>query len=799
MLNGRGVSGAKARLGCLVSFLLISWLAFAQGTSPVPWIANPLVPGVVPPGSSAFTLTVNGTGFVSGSTVYWNGSSRATTVVNASQLMAAISASDVATAASGAVTVHNPGGTVSNVALLLVTNPVSAPSFGASGIPQLESEGTLYYGMLAGDFDGDGFEDVIVNQGLVLEVIRGLGNGSFQYPVDYTIPASTEAYGEIMADFNNDGRLDVALSNYSKGVINVFLANPDGTLQTPLQDPLGSGYNYSAAADFNGDGKLDMVVGVPPGVKILLGNGDGTFKTPISVPLVNSATSVAVGDFNRDGIPDIAAGNFVSGGGQDPYVSILLGKGDGTFAPHVDYTVGRAPEDMTVADFNGDGYPDIVVIDGAVDYPTFYVLLNNGDGTFAPAVANVGTLGIPYDTVTSGDFNGDGKIDLAFFTSDYCLNDCLQIFLGNGDGTFQPPLRYGAQLNYSGGFVGTLTVGDFNRDGMLDIASPTGQGPFVFIQTPGPSPTIEEGSLNFGSEAVGSQTQAIGLALYDPGSYIITVNTASTTGDFQVPSNVQCVMGGSEEECGISVWFTPTEAGTRTGTLQINSSGGTQYVSLVGTGTAGTAAVTLNPASLTFTEQTLKTISAYQIVNIENTGTGTLYLTGMSLTGANASDFVLINEDCQSSVAPGASCFVGIEFQPSLRGPRSASLSIADNAANSPQMVPLSGTGTTNSFSPSSLKFGTVTVGSSETLTLTLTNVGGLPTSIEHVGFAGSDSSDYTQTNSCGSTLAAKASCTFNVTFTPSASGWRKGELTVASNATGTVATANSPVSGIGK
>ncbi len=793
------VTTSKAAISHLAAVIFLCSLAFSQITTPVPQIANPLVPEAVLPGSAGFSLTVNGTGFVSGSTVYWNGSSRSTTFVGSAQLIASILASDVAAATSGSVTVHNPGGTISNVALLLVTTPVAAPSFGASAIPQLTNQGTGYYGMLAGDYNGDGFTDVIVNQGLDLEVMQGLGNGSFQYPVDYAIPGSKEAYGEVLADFTNNGLLDVALSNGTTELMDVFLANPNGTLQTPLQNALGLFYSASAVGDFNGDGNLDLAVGAAGGVDIIPGKGNGTFATPTTLPLMNAGVSVAVGDFNRDGIPDIAAGNFEAGGGEYPYVSILLGNGDGTFAPHVDYTVGRAPEGMVVADFNGDGYPDIAVID-AGSYSTFYVLLNKGDGTFAPAVEYVGTVAPNYDTIAAGDFNGDGKVDLAIYNSDYCTNTCVLIFLGNGDGTFQPALPYGAQQNYSGLSNGPLTAGDFNRDGMLDIASPTGQGPMVFIQTPAPAPTIGLGSMSFAPQAVGTQSASQGLYMYQPGNTTITINSATVTGDFQVPSNVYCVLNpGNSGECGFGVTFTPTAAGTRTGSIAINSSGGTQYVSLVGTGYIPTAAITFSPSSLSFAAQALKMLSAYQSLEIANTGTAVLDLTGMTLTGPDPANFVLVNQNCGSTIQPGADCFVSVGLKPSQRGVRTASLSVADNAANSPQIVPLSGIGTTNSFSPTSLSFGSVTVGTSSMQTLTLTNVGTSATMMGRFSIVGADSAEYSQTNNCGSSLASNASCAFNVTFTPTAKGIQKAWLSFPSNGTGVMAPATVSLTGSGK
>jgi len=288
--------------------------------------------------------------------------------------------------------------------------------------------------------------------------------------------------------------------------------------------------------------------------------------------------------------------------------------------------------------------------------------------------------------------------------------------------------------------------------------------------------------------------------MYQPGSTTITITAASTTGDFQVPSNVNCVLNpGNSGACGFGVTFTPTATGTRTGTLSIYSTGGTQYVSLVGTGVAGTLGVTITPASLGFAKQAIKSVSPYQSVTITNTGTATLDLTSLTLTGANSGEFVLMNEDCQSTIAPGANCFVEIGFQPKLRGARTASLTIVDNAPNSPQVVPLGGTGTANSLSASLLSFGGVPVGSSSSQTLTLTNVGSSATTINHVGVVGSDRSSFSESSTCPLNLAARASCTFTVTFAPQATGWKKASLTFVSNGSGKTETTAVPLSGTGK
>jgi hypothetical protein len=193
-------------------------------------------------------------------------------------------------------------------------------------------------------------------------------------------------------------------------------------------------------------------------VSVLLGNGDGTFQAAATYDVGGNAFSVAVGNFNlkNNGYPDLVVANFGT-----TTLSVLLGNGDGTFQAAVPYEVGSNPVFVRVADFNGDGYPDLAVTN--ISSGTVSVLLGNGDGTFqAQATYDVGTE--PY-WVAVGDFNGDGKPDLA--VANYGDGD-VSVLLGNGDGTFQaqaPPSPFG-----SGASPDSIAVGDFNGDGKPDLA-----------------------------------------------------------------------------------------------------------------------------------------------------------------------------------------------------------------------------------------------------------------------------------------------------------------------------------------
>jgi hypothetical protein len=194
-------------------------------------------------------------------------------------------------------------------------------------------------------------------------------------------------------------------------------------------------------------------------VSILLGNGDGTFQPAVNYAVVNEPVSVAVGDFNGDGKRDLAVANY---GGFRGRISILLGNGDGTFQPAVDYAVD-SPTFVAVADFNGDGKRDLAVTN--YDLYTVSILLGDGHGTFQ--LAGSYAVGIHPRSVAVGDFNGDGKRDLAVANWDYSLT--LSILLGNGDGTFQPAVDYAV-----GSLPSSVAVGDFDGDRKPDLAVANG-------------------------------------------------------------------------------------------------------------------------------------------------------------------------------------------------------------------------------------------------------------------------------------------------------------------------------------
>jgi hypothetical protein len=274
-----------------------------------------------------------------------------------------------------------------------------------------------------------------------------------------TYPIGDIGQAMVIADFNGDGRSDIATATgYSTSAVSILLGNGQG-FQPYMAFPLSAQPTDIQTGDFNGDGKPDLVVASYNGqsFSVLLGNGDGTFQPEVVHPLGIYAQSVAVSDFDGDGIQDLAI--LLAQG-----LEIFLGNGDGTFRQGETLSsggFGGAYSHVAAGDLNGDGAPDLVadVVYGVE------VFIGNGDGTFQPGVI----YSIDFPTVlVLVDLNHDQKMDIATATFD----GQFAIFLGNGDGSLQPAVFYDAvgYNAYSGGNAVGLAVGDFDRDGNLDLA-----------------------------------------------------------------------------------------------------------------------------------------------------------------------------------------------------------------------------------------------------------------------------------------------------------------------------------------
>jgi len=383
------------------------------------------------------------------------------------------------------------------------------------------SGGNNTAGIVAADLDGDGRTDLaLANQCQILgdcndgnlSILLGNGDGTFQPPQNY-LADGVFALSVVAGDWNGDGKMDLAVADQCQngsncsGVVTALMGNGDGTFQAPPGYSSG-GYNADSVAtgDLDRDGKLDLVVsnacdnsrcatGNGGNVRVLLGNGDGTFRLGQKYSSGGYGTSsVAMGDLNGNGKLDVIVANQCAtsdckSGGS---VSILMGNGDGTLQAAQSYpTRAFTAEAIVLADVNNDGKLDVIVAslcqtascqNGAVS-----VLLGNGNGTLQAAQTQA-SGGLGTNALAVGDFNRDGILDVV--TASQCLDSsCTRggvgVLLGNGDGTFQIPQSY----NSGGAQADSVVVADLNADGKLDLVVSN------LCQTPGNCANGTVGSL----------------------------------------------------------------------------------------------------------------------------------------------------------------------------------------------------------------------------------------------------------------------------------------------------------------
>jgi hypothetical protein len=793
-----------AGLCCLVALNLVGFGSVARATTAVPYVVG-VSPASAPIGGSGFTLTVSGANFTGASAVEWSASGVVTplitTIITSDQLTAAVPASLLVSYGTAAVTVVTPGAIASNVAFFTVTNPSTFLTFRLT--QQSPSGGNHPYFPVTGVFNtqvaGLPLSLAVTNDtsGSTtppgVSVFIGNGNGSFQGAGSSTYAVGNDPQGQVIGDFNGDGIPDLASVDNQSSTISVLLGNGDGTFQNALTTSLtaNSRPTLAAVADFNGDGNLDLAV-VSEGftlnnvgfVGILLGNGDGTFQPSVNYDLGSSSletqpAGLAVADFDGNGTLDLAVTDAFNS-----EVWILSGNGNGTFtSPGTAYATAGTPASVVTGDFNSDGSPDL-----AVTYQStaeVSVLLNSSGAFNSHTEYPTAAGGI---FLAAADLNGDGILDLA--VPGY-QSDEVSVLLGVGDGTFDGFSSYTISPAFTS--ILGITAGDFNNDGRLDLAFTVGtiinttSDIAVFLQAPlwTPSPT----SLSFGDQPVGTQSTAQTITFDNNGAAPLQLDALSSTDGTDFPETNTC--GPLPKTfppgtgCTVTVTFSPGTPGNLSANISVVDNiappSSPQLIPLSGTGTQ--PAVRLSPSSLTFSNQAVGTTSPTQTVTLTNTGNGTLMITSIAASG----DFAETNT-CGSSLIAGAHCTISVTFKPTAAGTRTGSVSVSDNAPGSPQTVSLTGTGTAPAatLNPSSLTFALQMANTTSVAQVeTLTNTGTANLTISSIAA----SANFGQTNTCTSPIAPSGNCTISVTFTPTASGVLNGTVTITDNASPTTQT----------
>jgi hypothetical protein len=449
--------------------------------------------------------------------------------------------------------------------------------------------------------------------------------------------------------------------------------------------------------------------------------------------------------------------------------------------------------------------------------PQVLALLGTGLGPFAvvsPSNFNFGSVpvGIPFEQSPQQTFTLTNTGNQPLIVANAGLTGDVGQFT-RGVNTCIPPgtLPAGASCTVQVNFD-PLVTGTFNA--VLGISDNSGNIPGGAVQSipltgvgipPAPLLNISPTALAFAAQAVGSTSGNQVVTVVNQGSGTLNISSVALTGSGA--SNFGIVPAGSSPcpssgtlasaaSCTVTINFSPSSSGTKSASLSLsdNAAGSPQTVSL--TGTAVASAITLSASSLTFGAQPAGTASSPQNVTLSNPGTTSLGISGIILNGTNPTDFIETN-NCPQSLGVSASCVITVKFDPSATGSssRTASISISDNAPQSPQTVALAGSVTvaTVSVSPATITFGNqVAGGTSSPVAVTVKNTGQGALTVS--GASVTDTTDFTLKNNCTGAVPGGGTCTVQITFKPAApasgaqcgstSGAKSATLTLTDNAT---------------
>ena len=666
-------------------------------------------------------------------------------------------------------------------------------------------------------------------------------------------------YAMALADLDHNGTLETIFVCYCNSVEQLHVLQPDGTERPGWPVTIGSGGISSIAiGDLNRDGAEEIVVSDYNNIYVFEPNGT-TFSSawPLTANSMSPFGPVILADINGDGLPEIittqaqflyspspllqSANAPLQGSIQLSTAPVAAG---GTVAPPTTTIVNAQSyssnqyeqprllalrfDGTTVRSWNllgADGnQPDYIATltagdfkqNGTTDIAVVYPIISGGgtSGYLSEGVATVLSTGAPFQSAANdwpmnyqnprntavlirdhtppvisitSPANGasvGGIVILSAAASDNVGVVGVQFQL-DGSNLGQPDTTAPFTLSWD---TSTATVGNHTLIAQAwDAAGNIATSAAVAITVLPPfTVSFSPSTLSFGGQVIGTASAPLPVTVTNTGTSTVNISAVQTGGDFSQTSNCigSLAAGGS---CTVQVTFTPTIRGAENGQLSLvsNTNQTSSTVSLTGTGQAVSAS--LSPASLNFGNQNIGSTSSAQTLVYTNTGDVALNITGVSASG----DFAQTNT-CGTSVAVGAACNISVSFKPTVRGAESGSVSVSGMVA---ETATLSGSGLAllASFSPTSLNFGSLPVGTtSASQTVTVTNVGDAPFYINQWSNPGA----YNVTNNCPTPIAVNASCTFTVSFSPTAGTSYNGALSIGGNFSGSPA--NISLSGTG-
>ena len=475
----------------------------------------------------------------------------------------------------------NSCGEVTTTFTLTVTDPLCSQSLftNASDV----SVGVNPNSVAIGDFNNDGNQDIATanyasNTGNIVSINLGNGTGGF----GATTNLSTGAGPVFVAagEFNGDGNQDLAVVNHGSKSVSIFLGNGTGSFVANDTIKAGNSPITLALGDFNGDGKQDIITGATFNtnyVSLSLGNGSGSFSDTTNFIVGLTPISVVTADFNGDGKLDFATANFSSN-----TVSIMLGNGSGGFSNSLDIPVGTHPNFIVTGDFNRDGKQDIATTNEVSNDVS--ILLGDGIGGMSTGtnISFVAAL----SSISTGDFNGDGNQDFAISN---VTAGSIMLRLGDGAGHFSGNLSFPV-----GAIPRLIAIGDFDNDGKEDMAiANNGSGTVSVrmggineINLQGNSISISDGDItpsttdntDFGNLSCSGAFNIVKtFAVQNTGTTALQLNSGAITVSgtdaalFSISGITLPVSLAAGASTTFSVTFTPTSSGTKTATIHINN------------------------------------------------------------------------------------------------------------------------------------------------------------------------------------------------------------------------------------